>query len=60
MSDSVRHQLNRKLLLVGAAPGLAYGLVLRFAFQTTFLNRFGRFDGLGLPTRCSIRDGRFL
>jgi hypothetical protein len=41
MSESVRHQLNRKLLLVGAALGLAYGLVLRFAFQATFLNRFG-------------------
>jgi hypothetical protein len=41
MSESVRHQLNRKLLLVGAVLGLAYGLVIRFAFQTTFLNRFG-------------------
>ena len=41
MGESIRHQLNHKLLLVGAVLGLVYGLVLRFAFQTTFLNRFG-------------------
>ncbi len=40
MAD-VWHKLNRKLLLAGAAVGLVYGLVIRFAFETAFLSRFG-------------------
>jgi hypothetical protein len=41
MSGNVRHTVNRKMLLFGAAVGLVYGLLIRFGFQATFLYRFG-------------------
>ncbi len=41
MTEGVRHQLKFELLLVGAAVGLAYGLVIRAGDFTDLYRRFG-------------------